>query len=261
MRTRTRRAAVVLGALVAIVPACAQHGSTGTAQKQPEPAATSETPELKAVLEDIDARAAKVTDLTGDFEQRKFTPLLKKPLVSSGKVRVRGPVVRWDTDKPSPSIMRIDDKELRIYYPDQKVVEVYPIGEDMRRLSSSPLPRLESIRSQFAISRIEAKDLDPDADPAKVVAMRLTPTAPGLKEHITSVRVLIDVASACTLRMEMTDPDGERTLIVFTQVKINPGVAEADVALKVPSGVRELRPLEGAGSSSPAGNDRAGDKK
>src|SRR5688572_14422969 len=72
----------------------------------------AEDPALTKQLESIDARAAKVKDFTADFVQEKFTTLLKKPLVSSGQVRVSGPVIRWDTRKPEAAVLYSDGNEV-----------------------------------------------------------------------------------------------------------------------------------------------------
>src|SRR6476619_4900068 len=81
----------------------------------------------------VNQLSEKVADLTAHFEQQKFTPMLKKPLTSSGTVRVLGSTMRWDTDKPEPSVILADEKEFRLYYPTQKLVEIYPID---KRLAS-----------------------------------------------------------------------------------------------------------------------------
>src|SRR5262245_35428095 len=62
-------------------------------------------PALEAKLADIDARAAKIEDFSGKFDQQKFTALLRKPLLSNGTVRKVGSVIRWDTEKPEPSVL------------------------------------------------------------------------------------------------------------------------------------------------------------
>ncbi len=65
-------------------------------------------PAFEAKLADIDARAGRIQDYTARFEQQKYTALLRKPLVSSGVVKVLGPVVRWDTEKPEPAVLHTD---------------------------------------------------------------------------------------------------------------------------------------------------------
>ena len=63
-------------------------------------------------------------------------------MVSSGTIKLKGTSTRWDTLKPHPTVMTIDASLVRIYYPDQKTVEEYPVQGDMARLASSPLPRI-----------------------------------------------------------------------------------------------------------------------
>ncbi len=229
--------------LAVVCVSCAAQEGRVPGVSATEPPAEDAT--LMKQLEEINARTAKITDLSAEFEQKKFTPLLKSPMVSTGRVKVKGAVIRWDTIKPEPSVMRIDERELRIYYPAQTVVEVYPIGEDMRRLSSSPLPRLENLRRQFSIARFDAKELDAGAEPAKVVGVAMTPTVAEIKEHVKLVRVVIDIAAAYATHMEITDSDGERTVVVFTKLRANSGLTEKDVALETPTGVRVTRPLAG----------------
>ena len=60
---------------------------------------------LGALLDDIDHRAGRAADLAGRFRQEKHTALLKKPLVTVGRIRVKGAVVRWDTESPEPGVL------------------------------------------------------------------------------------------------------------------------------------------------------------
>jgi outer membrane lipoprotein-sorting protein len=216
---------------------------------------SSEDSALRARLDDIDRRAGEVRDLTARFEQQKFTALLKKPLVSSGRVRMKGSVVRWDTEVPEPAVLHSDGREIQMFYPRQRVVEVYPIDKRITDLAASPLPRLAALREHF---RIDAAD--PAARPARGggdgnkiehVSLRLTPTDPFLKEHVDQVLVVLDAAAACVLSVEVDDADGDRTVIRFADVKLNAGLKDADVALAVPPGTKESRPLEGVQGDPP----------
>src|SRR5689334_19669200 len=134
---------VVAAALALTVPS--------TPAEATAPEANSEDPGLRARLDDIDRRAGEVRDLTARFEQQKFTALLKKPLVSSGRVRTKGHVVRWDTEVPEPAVLHSDGREIRMFYPRQHVVEVYPIDKRITDLAASPLPRLAALREHFRI--------------------------------------------------------------------------------------------------------------
>ena len=76
----------------------------------------------------VDTKAGKIIDLTADFEQQKFTQLLKKPMISTGTVHAKGTAMLWDTRTPEPTMMRVDESEVQILYPHQNTVEIYPLA-------------------------------------------------------------------------------------------------------------------------------------
>ena len=212
---------------------------------------------LQAQLDDIDQRAGRVSDLTANFEQKKYTALLKKPLVSSGRVRMKGSSVRWDTEAPEPAVLHSDGREIRMYYPRQRVVEIYPIDKRITDLAASPLPRLASLREHFQIEAAPPNSGDAGAaaaaskQDANRVALRLTPTDAFLKEHLDQVLVVLDAKAACVSSVEVDDADGDRTLIRFTEVKLDTGLKDGDVGLVIPAGTSESRPLEGLQGEPP----------
>ena len=206
-------------------------------------------PKLLAQLQEIDARAAHIQSLSADFEQRKFTALLRKPLISSGNVRVKGATMRWDTLKPEKTTLLVTDKQVEIEYPAQSTVEIYPLDRRFADLAASPLPRLSVLKQKFAFVRIDPATLDKSADPAKTLALELTPVDDELRQHVQRVRVLLDIAAGYIVQFEMTDADGDRTLIHFLNPKLNAEVGELD--LKIPAGMKIVRPLEGLPAPSP----------
>ena len=204
---------------------------------------------LWAKLRDVDARAAHVRTLAANFEQQKYTPLLRKPLVSQGRVRISGPLMRWDTQQPQPSVLLIDQRKARVYYPAQKTLEIYPLDKRLGELAASPLPRLDALRARFSFNQISVSELDRSADPKRSIALALTPTEASLRQYVSQVRVLLDGASACVIRAEVTDADGERTLLWFTDVRLNVDVG--DLRLTVPPGTKITHPLEGLDGQPP----------
>ena len=227
-------------------------------QAQPAPKETkAEAPDLKTRLDALDKKITAIKDLSAEFEQTKKTVLLKKPLISTGTVKLKGAKTRWETIKPHPTIMTIDASEVRVYYPDQKTVEVYPMQGDLARLGASPLPRMSTIREQFDIAEIKPADIDAKAT-GDLLAISLTPKTEALKEHVSKIRVLIDAATACARSVEITDPDGDLTTIVFKSIKLDSGISDKDVELLTPPGTTISRPLEGG---APNPDSKPEDKK
>ena len=202
-------------------------------------------PAFQKKLQDLDAKVAKIQDMTSSFEQRKFTAVLRKPLVSSGTVRIKGSVMRWDTQKPEPTVMLIDEKQVRMYYPKAKALEVYTIGQRLGQLAASPLPKLSVIRQYFSVAPDDGKGLLDKGETGPRLPLMLTPTDASLKEHLDHVRVLIDPEAAVILKVEMTDADGDRTVISFRDIQVNTGLKERDLDLVVPEGTTVTHPLGG----------------
>jgi outer membrane lipoprotein-sorting protein len=201
----------------------------------------------------IDAKAATIRDLTAEFEQKKHTALLKEPMVSSGRVRVKGSTIRWDTEKPRPSVIHIDEKEVRVYYPEDAALEIYTVDEQLRRLTGSPMPRLKPMQEQFDIAAMPTTQIEGAVADPSLLAIRLTPKAETLRKHVKEVHVLINPETGLTERLEMLDPEGDRTLIRFLKPRTNTGLDEKDLALKVPSETKISRPLEGRSPPAPGG--------
>jgi outer membrane lipoprotein-sorting protein len=218
-------------------------------------AATSIDSALERQLADIDTRAGAVKDLTANFTQRKFTAMLKKPLVSSGQVRALGAVIRWDTKSPEPNVLYTDGKELRLYYPGQKLMEIYPIDQRLSDLLASPVPRLKAVRDLFAIERAPPNtttellaSANATTRPQELVGLTLTPTDTAIKQHVQHVTVILDPQTALVLAVQTIDSDGDTTDMTFSDAHRDTGLKPRDLLLTVPAGTNISHPLQGASS-------------
>ena len=232
--------------LVLCLASALANGADETPRKE-----APDDPTLARELESVDARAGRIRDFSARFRQEKFTALLKKPLVSSGTVRVSGSTIRWDTREPEPAVLFSDGKDVRMYYPDQQLVEIYPIDRRMGDLAASPLPKLATLREHFTLTRGKPEWFK-GAKGRKSLALQLVPVEDVIREHVEEVRVLIDIEAAHILELEVIDADGDRTHITFDDVRLDTGIKPADLALAIPEGTTVSRPLEatdGAGAA------------
>lgn len=231
-------AARIALAFVTCLPAAALAQEAATAPTTQAAEAT-----LLDELQTLQGKLASVQDLTTTFVQEKHTALLRKPLVSSGRIRMAGRVMRWDTEKPAASSMLITDTSIELFYPKQKLLEIYPVDEQLGRLAASPVPRIDVMRQHFSFARLNVADIDPAAAADRFVALELEPKQETLREHIERVRLLIDRESGYLARMEMIDADGDNTIIRFSDVRLNTGIDAKELALELPKGTRVSRPL------------------
>ncbi len=208
---------------------------------------------FNAKLEELDSRIAKIDRLRASFRQMKKTPLLKKPMVSTGVILVKGDRLRWDTTEPAPSTLTSDPELIRIYYPEAHVVEEYEAKGDIRLLSGTPLPRLATLRQHFTISELNVSEFDPQRDPKRYLAAELQPKAGDLAKHVKAARVVLDREVPCVSTLILTDHDGEVTQLDFTEVHVGIEITEDQITLAVPEGTRVSRPLgDKTGEAPPA---------
>jgi outer membrane lipoprotein-sorting protein len=224
---------------------------------EPPKSTSSDDAELTKRLEAVDAAMARVADLRADFEQQRRTPLLKKPLVSRGVVLTKGELVRWDTQTPRPSSLLIGHGSIRMYYPADKLVEVYPVGEGFKDIAGAPLPRLSALKERFDIAPLAPSDLGATKADSNLLAVQLTPRSDDLRRHLVSVKVLIDESRPAATKVVMTDPDGDVTDIVFSNVRLNAGVKDEEIDPALPEGVRVSHPL---GDDKSGGDEGASTK-
>ena len=228
-----RDRALILGALA--VALCFAIGAAA--------AAPTTSPAFEQQLREINARGLKIKDLTADFVQEKQSPLLRKPLVSRGTVAAKGDTSRWDTIVPEPTRMTCDPHLLRIYYPDRHVCEEYPVAARLGMLATSPLPSLDVIQQNFTLSPDAGDGLLAPNGPPNLVAARMDPANDDVRKYIDHARVLLDPARGLALALEMVDPDGERTLIRFSNIKTDVGLTDDAVRLDLPANMKIVHPL------------------
>jgi len=233
-----------------IAAAACTLGQPGAIPTPPPPAAIT-SPDFMPRLERVDAAMATVRDIRADFEQRKQTVMLKKPLVSKGHLLGKADTVLWETREPRPMSMLVTNDDISMYYPADKLVEVYRLDARFREAAGGPLPRLGPLKERFELAEVDPRDVGVVGATDGLLALGLTPKSDELRRHIKSVHVLIDERVPCATRVIITDPDGEQTEIRFSNVRINTGVADADLKLHLPNGVRTSRPIPDAPPARP----------
>src|SRR6266516_3459393 len=108
--------------------------------------------DLKNLLAGI--RANRTTQ--ADFQEERVMRLMKKPIVSSGKIWFQPPnKFRREVKGNSPSITVSDGRQLWIYYPNFKSAERYPLGKgsplDSTVAAINSALNLENIEKTFQI--------------------------------------------------------------------------------------------------------------
>src|SRR5262245_20809813 len=173
-----------------------------------------------------------------DFREERVIRLMKKPILSSGRIWFQPPnKFRREVKGNSPSVTVSDGRQLWIYYPNFKSAERYPLGKgsplDSTVAAINSALNLENVEKTFQINAAKAD---------QGYELILLPRAPSMKRAFQK----LDLQINDNLRVERTDmllPNGDRIVTTYSSQTRAP----------VPASTFEFKPPPGTEVSTPLG--------
>jgi outer membrane lipoprotein-sorting protein len=176
-----------------------------------------------------------------DFQEERVIRLMKKPILSSGKVWFQPPnKFRREVKGSSPSLTVSDGRQLWIYYPNFKSAERYPLGKgsplDSTVAAINSSLNLEDVENTF---QIRATKSEP---PQAGYELALLPRAASMKRVFQKLELRINDR----LRIERTDMlllNGDLIVTTYSNQTRGP----------IPASMFEFTPPAGTDISTPLG--------
>jgi outer membrane lipoprotein carrier protein len=202
---------------------------------------TNSAPLSEADLKSLLAGIRQNRSTQADFQEQRMIRLMKKPILSSGKVWFQPPnKFRREVKGSSPSLTVSDGRQLWIYYPNFKSAERYPLDKgsplDSTVAAINSSLNLEDVENTF---QIRATKTDP---PQAGYELTLLPRAASMKRVFQK----LDLRVNDQLRVERTDmllPNGDRIVTTYSNQTRGP----------VPASMFEFTPPPGTEVSTPLG--------
>ena len=190
--------------------------------------------EIRNLLAQI--RENRITQ--ADFQEERFLRLMKKPVVSSGKVWFQPPnKFRREVKGNSPSLTVSDGHQLWIYYPNFKSAERYSVGKrsplDSVIAAINSALNLEDVDNTFAIN---VTKIDNGYD------LELTPRTPSMKRVFQKLNLRIN-DNLRAERTEMLQLNGDRIVTIYSNQTRAP----------LPASTFEFTPPPGTDVTTPLG--------
>src|SRR6266498_5364584 len=146
-----------------------------------------------------------------DFQEERAIRLMKKPILSSGKVWFQPPnKFRREVEGNSPSVTMSDGRQLWIYYPNFKLAERYPLGKgsplDSTVAAINSALNLENIENTFQITPTKSDN---------GYELALLPRTASMKRVFQK----LDLHINDNLRVDRTDmllPNGDRIVTAYS---------------------------------------------
>jgi outer membrane lipoprotein-sorting protein len=186
-------------------------------------AALCASAQAAAPIAKIQSMLAKPEQLCGRFDQTKQLAGMKKPLASNGRFCVvAGKGVLWRTLKPFPNTLRLTRDEI-VHFQGERVA---------MRLEAKQEPTVRMINSVLFsllagdLAQLETLfEVEGSADTAWRVSLKAR--APALAKAIGAISL---DGGAYVKNIHISEASGDRTDIVFSEIKTGPGAVTPEEA-------------------------------
>src|SRR5438445_11845212 len=194
-------------------------------------------PLSEAELKNLLAGVRQNRSTQADFREERVIRLMKKPVVSSGRISFQPPnKFRREVKGNSPSITVSDGRQLWIHYPNFKSAERYPLGK------SSPLDStVAAINSALNLENIENTFQINATRSDKGYDLTLLPRTASMKRVFQKLDLHINE----NLGVERTDmllPNGDRIVTSYSS-QTRASIPASTFEFKLPAGTEVTTPL------------------
>lgn len=184
--------------------------------------ASSTAQSLEAVVAGVEGAYARIADLKADFTQQAFNKSLGQTIKAEGTVYLKRPgKMRWEYRAPSPQQIVSDGQSLWVYTPELNQVNV---GEAPRALAGpagSFLAGLGKVSEEFTVRFLNPATKTDEAGNLvlDLIPKRATPV-------LTRLILSVDPREFLTRKAVLYDQFDNTVTMLFTQVTVNPGLAD-----------------------------------
>jgi outer membrane lipoprotein carrier protein len=203
------------------------------------------TPEVKALVDRVQAFYEKTDDFTASFKQEYTYKAFKRVQSSTGKVTFKKPaLMRWEYEKPSPKTFVLAGDKVYAHDPEAMTLTKASIGTNQLSASVTFLWGKGRLADEFAIARAAC-------DKCAGTLLEMVPLKPD--PRFQRIRLEVDPKSAMVVKSTVVDPDGSENAITFLELKTNTGIGADFFKLNPPAGtqVQDFTKMAAPGPEAP----------
>lgn len=215
-------------------PAAAKTEADGGVAAPAKATAAPMSPEVKDLVDRMQAFYEKTQDFTADFQQVYSYKTFKRVSRSTGKVTFKKPaLMRWEYEtqdgKPAPRTFVLAGDRVYAYDPGAKLLTRAAIATNQLSASVTFLWGQGKLADEFSIATAAC-------DKCTGTLLELTPLVPD--PRFKRVKLEVDPKTAQVIRSIVVDPDGSENAITFLKMVTNTGVDEKTFKLSPPPGTQ-----------------------
>ena len=200
---------------------------------------------LEQALALMDQNALKFKSVTANVRWVSYIAVIKEANTSTGTLRMKRSkrdilaVVVFTA--PEPKSVAVAGTKIEIYYPKMKTIEEYSLGG-------------REVAEKYIALGFGASGTDLKADYAmketgtgvvngvKTTELQLTPKSEKVAQQFPKIELWVSDATGYPVQEKFFQAGGDYTLIVYSDVTINPNLPDSAFKLNAPKGVQRVFP-------------------
>ena len=209
------------------------------------PLAAADT--LEAVLARMDKEAAGFRDLSAQLKKTSYTAVLNDNSQESGAVwikrsRPRGLTMKVEFSGPNERALGFENSQGQIYYPKIQTVQIFDLGKSRRLVDQFLLLGFGTSGKEAAKNYQLAVGGQEVAAGQKCTRLELVPKSSEVLQHLQKVELWIPENAGHPVQQKFFQRGGDYTVIIYTDLKLNPALPETSFRLNLPKGVKREYP-------------------
>ena len=203
------------------------------------------------VLLRMDSEARGFGQMTAKFKNTTYTKVLDDTSAevgslwlkrSDGKIEMRGEIAGEDA-----RAFGLRGSEGQVYYPKLKTVQIYDLGEERSLMDQFLLLGFGSSGKELAQNYTVKVGGDELVGGRKTTRLELVPKDKKMQEQIVRIDLWIPLDAGYPVQQKFLKPRGNYNLVLYWDVKVNPGLPDSEFRLALPPGTKRERPQKQGG--------------
>jgi outer membrane lipoprotein-sorting protein len=206
---------------------------------------TDSAPTLKEVLGGMDHAAAQFHSMSAKITRVKHTAVLNSDDPESGTVYMKKNGAHLqallDITEPDKKTSVVEGREVQVYYPNMKQVNIYDAGkngEQLEQFLSLGFGTSGSDLEKTYTMRVVGTET---VNGEKTAHLELIPKSPEATKLVKKIDLWIGERNY-PVQEKIYEPSGDYDLWTYSDVQINGNVRDQDLKLKLPNGVKRVYP-------------------
>lgn len=201
---------------------------------------------LADVLARMDRSAQTFRALSGKMHRVQFTAVLNESSTMDGTLRLKKAnkttIGIVDFLPPDPRTVYVNGKTIQVYYPKANTVEIYDASKYVANIDQFLLLGFGTTSAELMkFYALKATGTEEVAG-KMCTRIELTPTTPQMKTLVTKIELWIPDGEASPVREKISEPSRNYELVDYSDIQLNPPLADASFELHLPAGVKKIYP-------------------